>query len=177
MHCIRMAYDPNDAPEVDYTPADGDLVKTMQMDATAVGAVEPSDGFSRVVFDYYEELQEKLVDLIPDFRMRLKVNPKTRKMVFAADVHSVFDICWYTFARKLSEDVAPEDKGRASAKPKETEGVVMSCPFCGEAFIRRWNRTITCGKPECHKGRKAMNQRNSRKKRKIDRVSVNTIRR
>ena len=29
---------------------------------------------------------------MPDFRVRLKVNPKTRKLVFAADVHSVFDI-------------------------------------------------------------------------------------
>lgn len=163
----QYKYDPDDAPEIDYSSADGDLVKMMQMDAAAADAVEPSDGFSRVVFDYYEELQEKLVDMIPDFRVRLKVNPKTRKMVFAADVHSVFDICWYTFARKLSEDVAPEDKGRASSKPKEAEGVVVSCPFCGEAFIRRWNRTITCGKPECHRARKAMNQRNSRKTKKI----------
>ena len=104
---------------------------------------------------------------MPDFRVRLKVNPKTRKMVFAADVHSVFDICWYTLARKMSEDVAPEDKGTSADKKEKPAGVVMSCPFCGEAFVRRSNRSVICGKPECEKARKAMNQRNSRRKRKI----------
>ena len=67
---------------------------------------------------------------MPDFRVRLKVNPRTRKMVFATDVHSVFDICWYTLARKMSEDVAPEDKGPSADKKEKPEGVVMSCPFC-----------------------------------------------
>ena len=123
--------------------------------------------FARLPFDYYEELQEKLVDMMPDFRVRLKVNPKTRKMVFAADVHSVFDICWYTLARKMSEDVAPEEKGTSTDKKEKHDGVVVSCPFCGEAFVRRWNRSVTYGKPECHKARKVMNQRNSRKMKKI----------
>ena len=108
-----------------------------------------------------------MVDIMPDFRIRLKVNPRTRKMVFAADVHSVFDICWYTLARKMSEDVAPEDKGTSADKKEKRDGVVLSCPFCGEAFVRRWNRTKTCGSVKCEKARKAMNQRNSRKKRKI----------
>lgn len=89
------------------------------------------------------------------------------EMVFAADVHSVFDICWYTLARKMSEDVAPEDKGTSADKKEKPAGVVMSCPFCGEAFVRRSNRSVICGKPECEKARKAMNQRNSRRKRKI----------
>lgn len=171
----QYKYDPEDAPKLDYSSANGDLLKMMQMDAEAAeaeGVTDSDDEFSRVVFDYYEELQEKLVDMMPDFRVRLKVDPKTRKMVFAADVHSVFDICWYTFARKLSEDVAPEDKDR---RQKDTdvydknvnEGVVMSCPFCGEAFVRRNNRSIICGKPECQKARKRMNKQNSRKKQKI----------
>lgn len=167
----QYKYDPEDAPELD-----SDLMKMMQMDAEATeaeGVTGSDDEFSRVVFDYYEELQEKLVDMMPDFRVRLKVDPKIRKMVFAADVHSVFNICWYTFARKLSEDVAPEDKDR---RQKDTdvydknvnEGVVMSCPFCGEAFVRRKNRSIICGKPECQKARKRMNKQNSRKKQKIE---------
>lgn len=139
----------------------------MQLDAEAAKDIEPCDGFARLPFDYYEELQEKMVDIMPDFRIRLKINPRTRKMVFAADVHSVFDICWYTLARKMSEDVAPEDKGTSADKKEKPEGVIMSCPFCGEAFVRRWNRSVTCGKPECEKARKAMNQRNSRRKRKL----------
>lgn len=42
----------------------------------------------------------------------------------------------------------------------------MSCPFCGEAFIRRSNRAMTCGKPECTRARKRLNKKNSRKKQK-----------
>lgn len=42
--------------------------------------------------------------MIPDFRIRLNVNPQTGKLVFTTNVYSVFDICWYTLARKLSED-------------------------------------------------------------------------
>lgn len=159
--------DPDDFPDVDYSSAGGDLLKMMQLDAEAAKDIEPYDDFARTPFDYYEELQEKMVDIMPDFRIRLKVNPRTKKMVFAADVHSVFDICWYTLARKMSEDVAPEDKGTSADKKEKLESVVLSCPFCGEAFVRRGNRAVICGKPECEKARKAMNQRNSRKKRKI----------
>lgn len=167
----KYKHDPDDDPEIDYTPAGGDLLKEMQMDAMVAKERDTHEGFALVPFDYYEELQEKLVDMFPDFRIRLKVNPKTRKMVFAADVHSVFDICWYTFARKLSEDVVPDEIGRrlkdTDVYDNENEGVVMSCPFCGEAFVRRNNRAVICGKTECHKARKAMNKRNSRKKQKI----------
>lgn len=159
--------DPDDFPDVDYSSAGGDLLKMMQLDAEAAKDIEPYDDFARTPFDYYEELQEKMVDIMPDFRIRLKVNPRTKKMVFAADVHSVFDICWYTLARKMSEVVAPEDKGTSADKKEKLESVVLSCPFCGEAFVRRGNRAVICGKPECEKARKAMNQRNSRKKRKI----------
>ena len=168
----QYRHDPDDLPEVDYSSAGGDLLKMMQLDNEATKDMEASDDFERVPFDYYEELQEKMVDMMPDFRVRLKVNPKTRKMVFAADVHSVFDICWYTLARKMSEDVAPEDMGRKKKDTtvydrNENEGVIMSCPFCGEAFIRRSNRAMTCGKPECTRARKRLNKKNSRQKQKI----------
>lgn len=88
------------------------------------------------------------------------------------DVHSVIDICWYTLARKMSEDVAPEDMGRKKKYTtvydrNENEGVIMSCPFCGEAFIHRSNRAMTCRKPECTRARKRLNKKNSRQKQKI----------
>lgn len=164
----KFRYDPEEAPEVDYVSAGGDLLKMMQLDAQAAKEIESYDGFARVPFDYYEELQEILADLVPDFRVRLKVDPKTRRMVLAADVRSVFDICWYTLARKLSEDVAPEDKGTSADQKEKHEGVVMSCPFCGEAFVRRSNRSVICGKPECVRARKRMNQRNCRSKKKVE---------
>ena len=123
--------------------------------------------FARVPFDYYEDLQEKIADMIPDFRFRLKVDPRTRKMVFAADVHSVFDICWFTFAKKLAEDPTPDELSHKPEPKAANKGLVMSCPFCGEAYVRTANRAICCGKPECTRARKRMNKRNSRKKQRI----------
>ena len=169
----KYKYDPDSFPEVDYSSAGGDLLKEMQLDNEARKDRTCGDGFERVPFDYYEQLQETLVDMIPDFRIRLKVDPRTRKMVFAADVHSVFDICWFTLAKKLSEDVTPEEKGTSADVKPAHQGMVMSCPFCGEAYIRTANRAVTCGKPECHRARKAMNKRNSRKKQKIAALKSN----
>ena len=62
-------------------------------------------------FDDYEELRDKLIEMIPDFRLRLKVNHKSNRVVLAADIHSVFDIAWYTLAKKVCEDAQPTGKG------------------------------------------------------------------
>jgi len=164
----QYKYDLDNYPEIDYASADGDLLKEMELASEATKDRICEDGFKRTPFDHYEELQKIIVDLIPDFRIRLKVDPRTRRMVFAADVHSIFDICWYTLARKLSEDVAPEDKGLQVSNNSKREGVLMSCPFCGEAFIRRWNRSVTCGKVECNRARQRKNKQNSRKKQRIE---------
>lgn len=58
------------------------------------------------------ELLNKLIERIPDFNMRLKVNPKTNHIEFSADVNPVFDIAWFTLARMISEDLALENKGQ-----------------------------------------------------------------
>ena len=163
----QYKYDPDDEPEIDFSSAGGDLLKEMELASEATKDSDYTGDFKRTPFDYYEELQEIIADMIPDFRIRLKIDPRTRRMVFAADIHSVFDICWYTLARKLSEDVAPEDKGLQVNKNTKKDGVVMSCPYCGEAFIRRWNRSVTCGKIECDRARQRKNKQNSRKKQKI----------
>ena len=168
----KFRYDPEDFPEVDYSSAGGDLLKEMQLDAAAIAQTTDhgadDEGFVRILFDEYEQIQETMIDLIPDIHIRLKIDQRTRKVAFAADVHSVFDICWYVLARKISEDVAPEEKGTSADKKVAHEGVVMSCPYCGEAFIRRGNRRITCGKEECNRARWRKNTQNKRKKQKIE---------
>ena len=143
------------------------MLKEMQMDIAAAKGRTYYDDFARVPFDYYEDLQEKIADMIPDFSIRLKVDPRTRKMVFAADIHSVFDICWLTFAKKLAEGPTPEEMSHDPAPKTAPKGLVMSCPFCGEAYVRTANRSITCGKPECTRARKRLNKQNSRKKQKV----------
>ena len=60
----QYRHDPEDNPEVDYSSAGGDLLKMMQLDAEVTKDRQHHDGFVRVPFDYYEELQQKLFILI-----------------------------------------------------------------------------------------------------------------
>ncbi len=112
--------------------------------------------------DFYE-LRRKLMDMIPDFHMRLKVDPKSDKVVFAADVHSVFDIAWYTLARYMV-DVQLTDEG--TAEWQYSEGKVCVCRCCGKAFARTadQNRRQYCGEPDCE--RKRARERTQRKREK-----------
>ena len=120
--------------------------------------------FAREPFDYYEELREQLMDMIPDFHMRLKINPRNNQVVFAADVHSVFDICWYTLARMLVDFGPPEEGGRIR---ELNEGAIITCLHCAEAFIRDNNRQLYCKKVECQRAHNAARQRKYRANKKL----------
>lgn len=120
--------------------------------------------FVREPFDYYEDLRDRLIELIPDFRMRLKVNPKNNQVIFAADVDSVFDICWYTLAHMIVDFGPPEEGGRIR---QLTEGTLITCLHCGEAFIRDNNRQLYCKKVECQRAHNAARQRRYRDKKKL----------
>ena len=115
--------------------------------------------------DFYS-LRGKLMEMIPDFRMRLKVNPKTDKVVFAADVHSVFDIAWYTLARYMV-DVQLTDEG--TNERRYSEAKVCVCKCCGKAFIRpaKQNRRQYCGEPDCDRKRTRERVRHKREKDKV----------
>lgn len=115
--------------------------------------------------DFYN-LRSKLMEMIPDFRMRLKVDPKTDKVVFAADVHSVFDIAWYTLARYMV-DVQLTDEG--TNERRYSEAKVCVCKCCGKAFIRpaKQNRRQYCGEPDCDRKRTRERVRHKREKDKV----------
>ena len=127
------------------------------------------EGFARVPFDDYEELRDKLIDMIPDFRLRLKVNHKRNRIVLAADVHSVFDIAWFTLAKKLCEDPLPKLKNKLAELDSGERPVILTCPICGRAFVRKGkgSRRIYCGTRECENRRKANNTQNTRRRQKI----------
>ena len=127
------------------------------------------EGFARVPFDDYEELRDKLIDMIPDFRLRLKVNHKRNRVVLAADIHSVFDIAWYTLAKKVCEDAQPLIKQDLEQLDILENPVLLLCPICGQAFVRKGkgSRRKYCGSPECNKHRVAQNVQNHRNKKKI----------
>lgn len=121
--------------------------------------------FATEPYDNYGELLDKLIERIPDFNMRLKVNPKTNRIEFSADVNSVFDIAWFTLARMISEDPPPENKGRSDDRP---EGIMICCRHCGDFLIRRNGRQEYCDKPDCQKARNAKNQREFRRRKRIE---------
>ena len=112
--------------------------------------------------DFYH-LRGKLMEMIPDFRMRLKLDPKTNKVVFAADVHSVFDIAWYTLARYMV-DVQLTDEG--TNEKHYSNAKVCVCKCCGKAFLRpaKQNRRQYCGEQDCD--RKRVRERVQRKREK-----------
>ena len=119
-------------------------------------AVEPAD--------YDEERLNTLIDIIPTFQMRLKRNPKNNQVKLACDVHSVFDIAWYTLAMMITDFGPLEDGGR---ERDLSDGTLVTCPNCGEAFIRRNNRQQYCMKEECQKAHNALRQRRYRESQKI----------
>ena len=81
----------------------------------------------------YNNLMATILDMFPDFRMRLKVNQKTGKIEYGADVQSVFDICWYAFSRKVADVAPPAD---TDLNFMFSQGSILSCMMCGKYFVR-----------------------------------------
>ncbi|HHV12322.1 MAG TPA: hypothetical protein GXX75_18760 [Clostridiales bacterium] len=100
----------------------------------------------------------QVIDMFPDFRMRLKLDKKTGKVMYGADIQSVFDICWYTFSRMVADVAPPIDP---DLRYEESQGTVLSCLCCGEFFVRRSSRQLYCDNPNCQAERNRKNRRAS----------------
>ena len=127
----------------------------------------PEGEFATTPYDDYESLRDTLIDIIPDFNMRLKVDPRSGKIDFSTDVKSVFDIAWFTLARMISEDPAPEDKGKPDNRG---EGIMIRCRNCGRFIIRKSNRQEFCDSDECQKARNARKQKAYRDRKAIEKA-------
>lgn len=114
----------------------------------------------------FYEFRNKLLEMIPDFHMRLKVDPKTDKVVFAADVRSIFDIAWFTLARYMV-DVQLTDEG--TIEKRDPDAKVCVCKCCGKAFAHpaAQNRRQYCGEPDCERKRARERMKRMREKAKI----------
>ena len=112
--------------------------------------------YVRNVREDYDELIFHLVDMFPDFRMRLKQDPKTHKIELTADIDSVFDIAWYTFARLVADVAPPVD---TDLRYEFSQGSILTCMACGEYFVRHSSRQRYCDNPACQAER---NKRKSR---------------
>ena len=100
--------------DLDYGDAKGNLIEEMQNDNEYIknhpAEKPPAGEFATTPYDDYDELRNALIDIIPEFTMKLKVDSCTNRLEFSTDINSVFDIAWLTLARMLSEDPAPEEK-------------------------------------------------------------------
>lgn len=120
-------------------------------------------------YDDYNELRGKLVEFIPEFNMKLKLNASTGRFEFSADVDSVFDIAWYSLARMISEDPALESRGNKESRP---EGIMICCRNCGKFIIRKSNRQEYCDSEECQKVRNARKQKAYRDRKASEKAHI-----
>lgn len=74
----------------------------------------------------------------------------------AADVQSVFDIAWYTFACLVADVTPPIDKDMDYF---QSQGFILTCMAYGEYFVRHSSRQRYCNNPNCQ------TERNNRKAR------------
>ncbi|MCD8009056.1 MAG: hypothetical protein LUF68_09050 [Clostridiales bacterium] len=112
--------------------------------------------YRQKVNEDYRYLKGCVLDMMPDFRMRLKQDKKKGTIMFGADTQSIFDICWYSFARMIA-DVAPS--ADEDLNYMQSTGSILYCMSCGDYFVRHSSRQLYCSKPNCQAER---NKRKSR---------------
>lgn len=117
---------------------------------------ETDEEYLKEFNEKYHYLMQCLLDSFPDIRWRLKENEKTRKIEMAAEVQSVFDIAWYSFARLVADVAPPVDE---DLDYMFSQGSILTCMACGQYFVRHSSRQRYCNNPNCQA------ERNNRKAR------------
>lgn len=163
---IKRYQDPKEARQLYY---EGRLCDRFPFFEKYRDIKDDNEYVDKVMVDYDDHITT-LLGLFPDFRMRLKLDDKTRRIMYGADINSVFDIAWYTFARMLADDAPPVDDDLDYIT---TQGSILFCLCCGKPFIRRSSRQLYCSSPDCQayrnrKNRKASYDRKQAKIRKKD---------
>ena len=116
------------------------------------------DEYKAQLLENYNDHIFQIIDMFPDFRMRLKLDRNTGKVMFGADVQSVFDICWYTFSRLVADVAPPIDD---DPDYLYSQGSILSCLACGEYFVRHSSRQLYCSSWGCQAERNRRNRRAS----------------
>ena len=128
---------------------------------------QPGDHeFAREPYDDYEELRDRLIDVFPSFKLRIKADPESDRLTLSADVLSVFDIAWYALAHLIIEEPLRD----GSTNPMERSGILAICKHCERFFVRRSKRNIYCSNEECQLARKAKNVRDHRDRRAAEKA-------
>lgn len=111
-----------------------------------------------------EYLHTTLLSLFPEFRMKLRKDSKTNRIMFAADVYSVFDLAWYTLSRAVAQNAPEHDMNPNSMF---SDRIPQTCQNCGNFFVRTGPRQRYCTDPVCQAARQRKNQRNKRERDKL----------
>lgn len=114
--------------------------------------------------DYDDRLFD-LLEMFPDFKMRVKQDRKTHKAEMCAEIHSVFDIAWYAFARMVADVAPPAD---TDLDYMFSQGSILTCMGCGEYFVRHSSRQRYCDNPACKAERNNRKARAYYKRKKAD---------
>ena len=94
----------------------------------------------------YNDLIVQMVDMFPDFQMRMKLDKKTCKVMYGADVQSVFDIWWYTFSRIVANIAPPIDEAQDYMYSQTS---ILACMACGKYFVRHSSGQLYCDNWDC----------------------------
>lgn len=120
--------------------------------------IEDDGEYQAAVLKDFREHTECLIDIMPDFRMRLKLDRDSGKVMYGADVTSVFDICWYTLSRIIADVAPPVDQ---DMDYEFSQGKILSCLSCGKFFVRHSSRQLYCDNRNCQAERNRKNRRAS----------------
>ena len=162
--------------EIDVSGAKGDLIKEMQIENKYIDEhpdeviVVAENDFEQFPQAHITELEDQLLDCFPEFSLRMKRTIGKRRIRFAVDIHSIFDIAWCTFARHLAEEPI-RGKEQKTGKPRRDDMGVANCLHCGKFIYRRNNRQEYCLNPECQKARNANNQKMFRDRKRAEKAA------
>ena len=80
------------------------------------------------------------------YKVSLQFEKRFDKIGMYADIDSVFDICWYTFSRLVSDIAPPLDEDLDSMY---SNGSYICCLNCGKYVKRKGPRQKYCSEPDC----------------------------
>ncbi|MBQ7444322.1 MAG: CGNR zinc finger domain-containing protein [Clostridia bacterium] len=114
------------------------------------------DEYIKQISAKYDSLMKGVITLFPAVKMNLKQNNRTKKIEMGAEVHSVFDIAWYSFVRMVATVAPPPD---TNPDYMFSQSSILTCMACGDFFVRHSSRQRYCNNPDCQA------ERNNRKAR------------
>jgi len=107
-----------------------------------------------IILDNYNDHIFQVVDMFPDFRMRLKLDKKTGSVMFGADIQSVlifvgtpFQESWLTLLRRLMRTLIILNR----------KTPYFPALPAGKYFVRHSSRQLYCDNPNCQAERNRKN--------------------